>query len=193
MIHLNPKFKIDVDQKIILFSSKLAEKNIIYISSAISSGKNFIDWYKTKGSKINCKKEYNDHHYKEVIKPNSDKILQIASDLHASLKETVVEPASFVMNDWTQDDYLYYWSEIINRHAYKIVFIDGWFYSKGCIYEYLIGLNKGIELLDNNLNPINKCWAIQQIKNSINEYEVIGINTDLQRKILNEIINGNFK
>lgn len=91
------------------------------------------------------------------------------------------------MPGWIQDDYLYYWGEIINKCVEEIIFLDGWCYSKGCTFEYYTGLKKGIELVDQNQKPIEKNWAIQHIQQAITEYNKIGINTDLQQKILKEI------
>ena len=65
--------------------------------------------------------------------------------------------------------------------------MDGWCYSKGCTFEYYIGLKKGIELVDQNQIAIDSEWALSNIQKAITEYTKVGINTDFQQKLVKEI------
>lgn len=161
--------------------------NSIYISAPITTGTNFLDWYLTKGSLIGDSNEYKKAHYNEIIKPNSERILKFHNELSRKTNAPIIEPASFEMPGWSQADYLSYWEEVINRCVIKIIFMDGWCYSKGCTFEYHIGLKKGIELVDQNQVPIDPQWAKAHIKQAIAEYNKVGINTDLQQKLVKEI------
>lgn len=163
------------------------ERNSIYISAPITTGTNFLEWYLTRGIPIKESNEYKKVHYDEIITPNSEKILKFHQELSQKFNTPIIEPASFEMPGWSQDDYLRYWEEVINHSVMKIIFMDGWCYSKGCTYEYFIGLKKGIELVDQNQNPIDKSWAIEHIQKAISEYDKVSIDTDLQKKILKEI------
>jgi hypothetical protein len=161
--------------------------NSIYISAPITTGTNFYEWYLKRGSLIEDSNEYKNAHYNEVIKPNLDKILKFHKDLSHKFNIPIIEPASFEMPGWDQHDYLSYWENVINHCVIKIIFLDGWCYSTGCTFEYYIGLKKGIELIDHNQIAIDPEWALVHIKQAIAEYSKVGINTDLQQKIVKEI------
>jgi len=161
--------------------------NFIYISAPITTGTNYLEWYLTRGSLIADSNEYKKAHYNEIIQPNSEKILRFHVELSRKCTTPIIEPASFEMPGWSQDDYLSHWEEVINRCVTKIIFMDGWCYSKGCTFEYCTGLKKGIKLVDQNQKTIETTWAIEHIKIAIAEYNKVGINTDLQQMILKEI------
>lgn len=169
-------------------SANLFDKSI-YLSAPITTGTNFLEWYFTKGSFIADKNEYKKAHYKDIIKPNTDKILKFHQELSLKTDSPIIEPASFEMPGWSQDDYLNYWGEVINRCVIKIVFMDGWCYSKGCVFEYYTGLKKGIVLVDEKGIAINLQWAVVHIQQAIEEYKKVGINTDFQKNIIKEIEN----
>jgi hypothetical protein len=167
----NPLHKIEIDQIVKQLILVYKEKETIYISSAITTGKIFMDWIKTSGSQIKNKEEYKFQHYEKVIVPNSETILNFTQKLRSKLKDPVVEPASLIMQDWSQDDYLYYWGEFISKYVKQIIFLDGWPYSKGCTYEYYLGLINNLDLLDQRLNKIDKPKAITLIKSALQEYD----------------------
>lgn len=161
--------------------------NSIYLSAPITTGTNFLEWYLTRGSLIADSNEYKKAHYNEIIQPNSEKILSFHAELSRTYTTPIIEPASFEMPGWSQDDYLNHWEEVINRCVTKIIFMDGWCYSKGCTFEYYIGLKKGVKLVDQNEIAIDPQWALTHIQQAIAEYSKAGISTDLQQKLVKEI------
>lgn len=188
MIRLSITNKLMIDLKVIEAISNI-NNNAIYISAPITTGNDFINWYKENINLLTNKDAYKQRHYNEIIKPNLSLILKYYNELKRKLDNPLLEPASFEMPKWNQDNYLYYWGEVIKKSVTKIIFLDGWSYSKGCSYEYYVGLKNGIEIVDQNQNCIDKEWAINQIEISISEYKKIGIDTDLQKNILIEIQN----
>jgi hypothetical protein len=50
--------------------------------------------------------------------------------------ELVVEPASLVVHNWKQNDYIGLWEGFIDEHASRILLIPGWEYSAGCVAEF---------------------------------------------------------
>mgnify|MGYP000844627223 CR=1 FL=1 len=188
MISLNITNKLIIDSKVIETVSNI-NNNAIYISAPITTGNDFINWYSKNIDLFTSGEIYKHRHYNEIVKPNLSLILKYYNELKSKYNTSIIEPASLEMPNWSQDEYLYYWGEIIKKSIVKIIFLDGWSYSKGCSYEYYVGLKKGIEIVDQNQNSIDKKWAINQIKIAISEYENIGIDTDLQKQILIEIQN----
>lgn len=191
MINLNPLQQIKIDQRVEQFLCSLPSKEAVYISGPITTGKNYVNWYTTHGKLIESKAEYKKQHYNTVIAKNLDRILQFAEGVRNNGNAVIIEPASFDVAEWTQPDYLYYWGQIIVKCVGKIVFLDGWNYSNGCIYEYYAGLKIGVELVDQDFKPLNRVMAISLIENSIKECEDNGINVDFQKTVLSEIKNEN--
>ena len=44
---------------------------------------------------------------------------------------------------WVQSDYHQLWIDVIKTYARKVIFLDGWMYSVGCVWEYLAALERG--------------------------------------------------
>jgi hypothetical protein len=176
-----------IENRVLLLSSSFKEKEAIYISGPITTGKDFLSWYASQGRLITDKDEYKKRHYNAVILKNIDTILQYAENLKNQSSEKIIEPASFDVAGWTQHDYLFYWGEVIRKFVKKIVFLDGWNYSNGCIYEYYIGLINGVELVNQNLEIITTQEAISKISKSINEYKEYSIDVEFQKTVLKEI------
>lgn len=187
MIQLNSIHKKEIDQRIETFSSLYPHKEAIYISGAITTGKDFISWFIKQGKLIENIDEYKKHLYDKVISKNLETIKDFTSILRTTERDQIIEPASFEVAEWTQPDYLYYWGQIITKCVRKIVFLDGWSFSNGCIYEYYIGLKNGLELIDQNSKILNQKDTIQLIKESINENEKYAINVEFQQIVLSEI------
>ncbi|RPH31155.1 MAG: hypothetical protein EHM93_14715 [Bacteroidales bacterium] len=187
MIQLNPPNKGEIDQRIEQLSSLYTGKDAIYISGAITTGKNYVSWYVNHGKRIENEVEFNKQHYSVVITKNLDNIKDFTANLRFKSKDLIIEPASLEVDEWTQPDYLYYWGQVIIKFVRKIVFLDGWNYSNGCIFEYYIGLKNNIELVDQKFKLLNQVNAISRIKASIREYEKSKINVEFQKTLLHEI------
>ena len=187
MIKLNTKKNNEIDKKVQQFSNLLNGKEAIYISGAITTGKDYINWYTNYGKLIDNKTDFDKLHNIDVIAKNLKTIKDFTTNLRNKSDDIYIEPATLEIEEWDQPDYLYYWGQIITKYVNKIIFIDGWCFSKGCIYEYYIGLKKGIELVDQNFKLLNQEKVILNIKKSIQETQKNEIDVKFQLHILHEI------
>lgn len=71
-----------------------------------------------------------------IFRENSDALIATAQKLRAERFETIVEPASLNVENWSQADYLHLWELFIERHVRLILFMPDWEYSVGCATEF---------------------------------------------------------
>lgn len=187
MVQLIPPHKKEIDQRVEQFSLLSVGIKSTYISGAITTGKDFLNWYIIQGRHIENKEDFKHLHYNDVVAKNLDTIKFFAANLRTTEGPQIIEPASLDVAEWSQPDYLYYWGQIITKYVDKIIFIDGWHYSKGCVYEYFVGLENGVELVDQNFQTLNNKEALQLIRKSIQEYQNNDINVEFQQMVLSEI------
>ncbi len=187
MIFLNSTHKTDIKDRIERLNSVFNGARGIYLSGPITTGRKYLNWYCNYGKYIQDNTKYKEEHYSNIIAVNIDKILSFAKELPVAENEIIIEPASFDVNGWTQPDYLYYWGRLIEEYIDKIIFMNEWYYSNGCIYEYYVGLKKGIELVNQDFEPISTEKAISLIQKSIEEYTSNLIDVPFQKELLKEI------
>ena len=108
-----------------------AELPMAYLSGPITGGPRFIQWYDTRGQLIKDKKNYKAEHHANVVQPNERDLRDTARQLRLRLGQTIVEPASLQVTDWSQHDYMTLWVEFIEKHAARVIMMPGWEYSSG--------------------------------------------------------------
>ncbi len=185
---LLPFYKNEIHQLVTDLSSIYDEKSAVYISAPITTGKDFIHWYKKNLSIHEDQDKYSELHRTEIMEKNSKLIMKFISNLRQVEVCSIIEPASLAVDKWSQADYLYYWELVIARYVKKIIFLNGWTYSRGCVYEYYIGLENKLVLVDQNNIIINTENAIFAIQKSISEYKANSIDAEFQQSVLNKII-----
>lgn len=113
--------------------SAFGQSKVTYLSGPITTGPRYIEWFNsTEGGSVKGSPSEAD----AVIKPNSGEIIKVAAELRKFWPTPIVEPASFNIRGWKQEEYLALWSEFIETHTETIVFLDSWQCSVGCITEY---------------------------------------------------------
>jgi hypothetical protein len=124
-----------------------------YLSTPITTGSRFQDWVR-RTELDESHPEYRNEHKANVIVPNVAAAERVVSDLR-SKGSVVVSPAALGdMPGWTQADYLVFWSTVIRTFVHTVVFMDGWQHSRGCIFEFLVALEAGLETLRQDLTPM---------------------------------------
>lgn len=116
----------------------LGQSRIIYLSGPITTGLRWID--ALKAGEANAQSD--------VIAANSQDLLAAAAALRTNATAIVIEPASLTVGGWSQTDYLTLWTELIERHAGEVRFLEGWAFSNGCAHEFERALRLGIPTLN---------------------------------------------
>lgn len=181
-ILLNPKYRNEVELLLMPLECVLKSKTNIYVSGPITTGNRHLQWHKKNSHHI-TESTYNQLRRQEIIDHNIQNIALIAKNVRDMSGSIVIEPASLELKHWTQDDYLLFWGKVIDKYVNTIVFVKNWEYSRGCVYEFYLGLINQYDLLDSNMKPININLAVSKIKKAIILFEKYSLDTTLQEKL----------
>lgn len=155
-------------QEVILqtWLSAFGDTKVSYISGPITTGPRFIEWFETEGKYLQPE-EFSAEKRKKVIQPNSNDIIKEAERIRAFWPVTVVEPASFFIREWSQEDYLELWTKFIETHVDRLLFMSGWETSVGCVIEYCRAVEHGKERLTLDGAPIAIDRAVALVEKTL--------------------------
>jgi Domain of unknown function (DUF4406) len=140
-----------------------------YVSAPITTGLSFVQWYANEGIHFQSDdKLYKLKHSASVVVPNLSRIKSFAKQQRRLGTNPVIEPASFDNPYWSQSEYLYYWGKVISSYVRDIICLDGWEYSRGCAFEYLVGKMLNLKIVDEVQRQIPIQQGIMQLKEARN-------------------------
>lgn len=131
----------------------LGDSRVTYLSGPITTGRRWIDAVAT-GNVIRA----------EIVDQNSRALIDVAARLRAESPRPVIEPASLSVRGWSQDDYLALWTELIERHAGEVRFLDDWAYSNGCAHEFERAQRHAIATIDLAGQPISLLQGVERLR-----------------------------
>ena len=170
----NPRDIGGIENIIDLFNCMIDEKNTTYISAPITTGHRFMMWYKERGFKLDPESlEYETEHFREVIQPNKEDVKNKINDLRRQNdtgSPVLIDPTVFNWPEWTQDDYRYFWGKVIERYVKTVIFMDGWQYSSGCVFEFLTAVQTGTETLNRHQAGLDIQAGFQLIEEAIKAF-----------------------
>jgi len=115
-----------------------------YLSTPITTGLRFVNWYLKIGRDLKPESAtYRRRHREQVILPNLDEARNLVRELRTK-GWFVLDPTSFEPVGWSQNQYRVFWGDVIERYAARLVMMDGWEYSAGCSFEFLVAVRQGI-------------------------------------------------
>ena len=159
------------------------------MSSPITTGKRYVAWRRKSDADSDLTSpEYARAHFEYVIAPNSKAAAKIVREIRQASSSIVIDPASFIgPPEWTQDDFRDLWARVLGTYVGKVVFVEGWQYSNGCAYEYLIAVQKGIAAVDTQEASIPLNIAIPMLRAAISELNESGIDTGFLETVTNQL------
>lgn len=158
-----------------------------YVSTPITSGKKFIEWFATIGKGLKEKNNdiYRSEHRRSVILKNSEEAKIKISKFMGRVDGIVIDPARLEFKEWEQDEYRYYWGKIIEQYVDNVIVLDGWEYSNGCSFEFLTAIDCGKTILSEELQKLSINDGMELINKSI----LTLMENDLPTAYLEKIIN----
>lgn len=173
------------------------ETKVIYCSCPITTGKKLYERMIDEGIENieEFKKFHSRDFYNKVMMPNIQEGRQFGRTLREDNKNNgkmFIVPGDFYAKDWDQDHYMILWRNIIDKFAEGIRFNKKWFFSNGCIEEYLVGLktqknNKDFTLSDYEGKIIKEDYVLDKVFKTIEFLEDNRINTSKICKLYAEI------
>lgn len=186
----------EIESTISCYKSVCGEGKVIYCSCPITTGKKLYDLMLDKGIKDiqEFKKFYKNEVY-NVMMANIKEGQQFGKKLREEKKnkdKMFIVPGDFYAKDWDQDHYMILWRKVIDKFAQGIRFNKRWYFSNGCVEEYLTGLktqkkNKDFTLSDYEGKIIEEYFALGKIVKTIEFLEEKKIDAIKLYKLLAEI------
>lgn len=153
-----------------LMGTVLTRRSSIYVSSPITSGRRLLAWHSTPGVVT-----FDRRFKQEVLEPNLAVARAAVATIRANTHMPVIDPTALpALDGWTQDDYRFLWGRVIELFAHEVVFLDGWEFSSGCTYEYLIATREDLPAKSLEGSRIRLVDAIKSIRDGRNQLESVG-------------------
>jgi hypothetical protein len=109
-------------------------RSATYVSGPITTGPRFVEWCKERSIRHRLEIRQNSDSFRRcVVEPNEHEVRQAAKSLRDMNTLVVIEPASLSIEGWGQADYHLLWELVIERFIARILLLDGWEFSKGCV------------------------------------------------------------
>ncbi|HKB67181.1 MAG TPA: hypothetical protein VKC61_15105 [Pyrinomonadaceae bacterium] len=176
-----------------ILASVVVGRSAVYVSAPITSGKRLARWVGSRNVEFDPSHPDNYADFqREVLEPNCEHAQNIIGDLRKRFPNVLIDPTALKdIDGWTQDDYRYLWAKVIEQYATTVVFIDGWQYSNGCSYEFLVSYQSASDhcplVLDENLTPLTLEKGLILIRVASNELKEAGLSTEFLDRIAEQL------
>ncbi|MFZ4856778.1 MAG: hypothetical protein ACOYL3_10315 [Desulfuromonadaceae bacterium] len=175
-----------IEQKHLLQAIKCATggKVATYISGPITTGPRFIEWYISTGYLLeNDYKTYQQNKQISVVNLNESDLFEAAKSLRNNFTGPVIEPASLHISCWKQNDYYLFWTELMRRFVSRVIALDGWQYSIGCVIEFHHAIKCGIQVETVNGELLKEENARKLIIDAAENIELRGASFELLKQM----------
>lgn len=172
-----------------ILATAIPTRSAIYVSAPITSGRRSAEWYRTLSQGVDLSNpEYASLKIEHVIKPNTDAVQPIITALREHEKQVVIDPTALISpSGWTQGDFRFFWGAVVKRFASTVMFLDGWTYSAGCAYEYLVASECALRTIDVNRQDITVSSALLDLQVAIEELRLLEMDTAFQDAVFERL------
>ncbi|HAF13408.1 MAG TPA: hypothetical protein DHU55_01110 [Blastocatellia bacterium] len=176
-----------------ILASVVVERSAVYVSAPITSGKRLAKWLGSRNVEFDpSHPESYAEFQREVLEPNCEHAQDIITNLRKQFPNVVIDPTALRdIDGWTQDDYRYLWARVLEQYATTVVFIDGWQYSNGCSYEFLVSYQSSSDhcplVLNENLKPLTLDQGLTLIRAAISEMKEAGLSTEFLERVAEQL------
>ncbi len=165
------------------FACVVAGRTALYVSSPLTTGRRASEWHLRSERTAPTRSDADDFR-RRVIEPNRQQAAAYVRDLRERTKRVVIDPTALEdMPRWTQADYQVFWGQVIQRYAEAVVFRNGWQYSSGCAYEFLVSHTSGGRLLREDLTPLTLEEGLSLIGRAIQEARMRGASGEFLQQV----------
>jgi hypothetical protein len=170
------KVQADFEKLLSVYRTTVAGRSATYVSTPLTTGERLSDWLHQSTPKPEKGVEYDEQLRKLVIEPNRQAAAQFVARLRRGVNVVVIDPTALPdMPGWSQEDYHSFWGQVIERYASKVVFMDGWNYSSGCTYEFLVAHASHARVLDQAMRPLSRSKGREMIRTAIDKLQSLGL------------------
>ncbi len=166
------------------------DQEAVYASSEFTTGKRFYELCRRYNVRTGAelKKQLGEEYRTQLLTPNKEQGIHFARKLRSFGHAIVLTPNPFVAPGWSQTEYLGFWEQVIQRKCHAVFLNEGWQFSNGCTFEYLVGLKAGRPLFDHNNKLLDPARAKTMIASAIEGLEKEGFHTPGLREVYQKLI-----
>jgi hypothetical protein len=181
----------EIDSLVNIVGSVVVDRSAVYVSAPITSGRRFADWSSGRDVAVDLSHPQTYQEFqREVLAPNNEHARTIIKKLRSTFPQVLIDPTALKdIEGWSQDDYRVLWAKVIEEYARTVVFLDGWQYSNGCAYEFLIAnrLHPQPSILSETLAPVTLEAGTRLVKSAILELQDSKFPTEFLQRVLGEL------
>jgi hypothetical protein len=78
-------------------------------------------------------------------------------------------------------------AHVIERYIHTVIFVDGWQYSLGCSYEFLVARQTGAKTVTQNLEEVSVAEGVRLICEAVDELQRMGNDTSFLKAVTQEL------
>lgn len=187
----NTTHEQEIESVLNILRSVIVEHSAVYISTPITSGQRFALWLSNRDVEFDLSHPETYLEFKrQVLEPNSEHARGVISVLRTLFSKTLIDPTAVPdIDGWLQDDYRVLWGKVIELYADTVVFLDGWQYSSGCVYEFFVanGVTPRLTILQENVQPLPLATGIHLVKSAVRELQKSKLPTSFLQQVLTEL------
>lgn len=171
-----PNREIEIEAIVSIFNSVIEGRSAYYVSTPITSGKSSVEPQHTAAMDTSVPEALSEHR-RNMIHCNHAYVHELVHKLRRSLASPVINPTAITgLPGWTQSDYRVLSAHVIERYVHTVIFVDGWQYSLGCSYEFLVARQTGAKTVTPKLEEVSVAEGIRLIRGAVNELQRMGNN-----------------
>jgi hypothetical protein len=163
-------------------------RDACYISTPITTGPEFVAWWRAQGSTMDRDDPAYQDEISLVVRHNIEAVRPLVRLVEATFGRPVIDPTRLgPIAAWEQPDYHDFWVRVIQRFVESVVLADGWQYSSGCSLEFAAATVAGLPTLDASLQPLSVEHGLRLLEQAAGELEAAGLSPNYQRRASAEI------
>lgn len=165
-----------------------------YVSSPLTTGQPFIDWRGSSSAPDPGDVAYAEAFRRAVVEPNRDNARAFVARVREECADVVIDPTGLPnLSGWTQEDYRSLWGEVIERYVRLVVFRNGWEYSDGCTYEFVVAARHGVRMAHEDLSPMAEEEGVGLIRAAVHRKRANRVSAEFALAVLAAMRPGNAK
>jgi len=165
-------------------------RNAVYVACPVSSGRRELDLMVDLSlfDRDELRTRHADRWRREVLEPNKAAAADsVTSARSRHLDRTVINPATFELEELTQLDYDALCAKIIESHVGHIVLADGWQYSRGARIEAVQAIDQSLTVEDGNGNELDAGRIMALIGDVVPSLSRMGIPDNAARVLMPDL------
>ncbi len=177
----------EIEAIVSAFSSVIEGRSAYYVSTPMTSGKRSVEPQHAAAMDMSVPEALREHR-RNMIHCNHAYVHKLVHELRRSLASPIINPTAITgLPGWTQSDYRALSAHVIKRYVHTVVFVDGWQYSLGCSYEFLIARQTGVKTVTQKLEEISVAGGLRLIRDAVNELQRTGNDTSFLKAVVQEL------